>query len=412
MEANQPHSSISSSSGARQVKSDDHPSRHWHAGYVIPRVLLIIAILDVVLRMVPAGWRIYDVGEREVRYRIPGDAFERNLRLHSVSFGDLVRIGNLSDGEELRSSEFTTDGLGFRNTAVSRPVGGIIFGDSFAAGADRDDDTLAVQLQNKIGCGVYNAYGRDPKFQRPDITVVESVMGRVGMDRGFVIVEGVERLMFQKSIQEKGGSIRSYVPGISRVLDVLERAHEIIGTPGSQIQRFIDQSRLALVSEREIRLLKNDRILPNSYGDYIVKTMLQNDERMLFYPDEMQTYERKWPTQVSYWTSLAQDLKKTKVTFIVVLVPNKYTVYHSLLSNGPKVEVQPGELLSRLEAELRSSGIAVVNLTNALQSDAALNIDRHVYNYFREDTHWNARGIEIAAAEINRALPQLRDSCH
>jgi hypothetical protein len=237
-------------------------------------------------------------------------------------------------------------------------------------------------------------------------------MGRVGMDRGFVIVEGVERLMFQKSIQEKGGSIRSYVPGISRVLDVLERAHEIIGTPGSQIQRFIDQSRLALVSEREIRLLKNDRILPNSYGDYIVKTMLQNDERMLFYPDEMQTYERKWPTQVSYWTSLAQDLKKTKVTFIVVLVPNKYTVYHSLLSNGPKVEVQPGELLSRLEAELRSSGIAVVNLTNALQSDAALNIDRHVYNYFREDTHWNARGIEIAAAEINRALPQLRDSCH
>src|SRR5207253_403392 len=111
----------------------------WQAGYLLPRVLLLIALLDLGLRLVPRSWRPYDNGEREVRYRIAGDAFERNLSLQGLGYGDLLRIGNLSDGEELRRSQFSTDGLGFRNISMPGPIAGIIFGDSFAVGGDRDE---------------------------------------------------------------------------------------------------------------------------------------------------------------------------------------------------------------------------------------------------------------------------------
>jgi SGNH hydrolase-like domain, acetyltransferase AlgX len=66
------------------------------------------------------------------------------------------------------------------------------------------------------------------------------------------------------------------------------------------------------------------------------------------------------------------------------------------------------ELLSRNEAALRSLKIPVVNLAPALRVQAEAGIDRHEYLYWRNDTHWNRRGVNITSAEIARALPELK----
>jgi SGNH hydrolase-like domain, acetyltransferase AlgX len=69
------------------------------------------------------------------------------------------------------------------------------------------------------------------------------------------------------------------------------------------------------------------------------------------------------------------------------------------------------ELLSRNEAALRSLKIPVVNLAPALRAQAGPGSDRHEYLYWRNDTHWNPRGVNIASGEIARAFPELRQSC-
>src|SRR5215470_16553365 len=54
----------------------------------------------------------------------------------------------------------------------------------------------------------------------------------------------------------------------------------------------------------------------------------------------------------------------------------------------------------RAEDELRAAGMVVINLTRALQLAAVSGLERHEYVYWRDDTHWNERGVAIAAAEI------------
>jgi len=62
-----------------------------------------------------------------------------------------------------------------------------------------------------------------------------------------------------------------------------------------------------------------------------------------------------------------------------------------------------GGALARLEREIQGTGVPVVNLTAAMRAHAARELERGRYIYWRDDTHWNARGIALAASEISRA---------
>ena len=380
-------------------------------GYCGPRLIVLVALMDVLLRLAPAGWRLYAPGERQVSRRVLGDAFERNLTLHEAGFGDLMRIANLRDGQEWRPMTFTTDASGFRSKPVEGPSAGIVFGDSFAYSGDNDEEALAAQLGRRVGCGVYNGAGPVPEFETPSAREVKSVTTRLGIQRGVVIVERVERLLVDRSYlaeanerdarAERMDWATRHVPGFDRLMvsaDWLKRAYRT--------------SSVELAADETVRSLKNGKVLPNSFAGNVTPVALLNGDRMLFYPGEFRTYERSWPLRTEYWVQLDQDLKKEGVQLLVVLVPNKFTVYHRLLATAPSVAVQPGELLSRLETDLRARGIPAVDVTPALQAEAAKEYAQGRYIYWREDTHWKARAVDVAAAEVERALRRLPPLCH
>src|SRR5215472_4451713 len=148
-----PLSSISSSSGDRRMRATPvrRPSR-WRVGFLLPRTLVACIVLDALLRFAPVGWRPMEAGEAEVRHRIPGEAFARNLHIESsAAYGDLARIGNFRELREYRSYSFTTDEHGFRKGRRGSAAVAVVFGDSFAQ-AGRDGETLADQLAQVIGC--------------------------------------------------------------------------------------------------------------------------------------------------------------------------------------------------------------------------------------------------------------------
>ena len=379
-------------------------------GYVLPGMLVACVVLDALLRFAPAGWRPMEPGEMQVRHRVYGEAYVRNLRRQGpAGYGDLAWIGNLKELREYRSGTFSTDELGFRNQRRVTSAVGFMFGDSFAQSGD-DGETLASQLSRVIGCEVYNAAGPDARFERPDVSLVKSITAWIPTQKGFIITERIERYSFKRpkleptsivaAMAEGFGWANQRVPGVWRLGRIAEQAKVMAGS-----------SPLEVLSDRAFRMLKDDRILPNSYADNVVKATLSNGAWILFYPEEMATYEQKWPVDVSYWTRMAPDFAKLGFTLVVVLVPNKYSVYYRLLANPSSVPAEPGELLERAEAELRASGITVVNLTQVLRVAAARDLERHEYVYWRDDTHWNARGVAVAAAEIDRVVPGLRQAC-
>lgn len=288
-------------------------------------------------------------------------------------------------------------------------LAGVVFGDSFAQ-VGNDDETLANQLGHHIGCDFYNAAGPDGRFHRPAMPLIRSLTARISLATGFVIIERVERLFVRNPTPESTSIVavaarvfnrwQTRIPGVWRINRIIEEVGEMAGS-----------SPLQVLGDRAFRILKNDRILPNSYADNVVKAVLRNGDWILFYPDELATYEQRWPVDVSYWTGIAPDLAKRGLTLAVILVPNKYSLYHQLLTDPPAVRTEPGELLERVEASLRAAGIAVVNLTHVLRTAAKSGLERHEYVYWRDDTHWNERGVAIAAAEIVRAIPELRHAC-
>ena len=99
-------------------------------------------------------------------------------------------------------------------------------------------------------------------------------------------------------------------------------------------------------------------------------------------------------------------MARRNLQLVVLLVPDKYTVY------GPLLEGNPGDLggerlLAAIAQELRKTDIPVVNLTQKFRVSAAEALSRNEYIYWRDDTHWNPLGIKLAAASLWSELKQV-----
>jgi hypothetical protein len=63
--------------------------------------------------------------------------------------------------------------------------------------------------------------------------------------------------------------------------------------------------------------------------------------------------------------------------------------------------------MDRLEHALTDAGVPVVNLRRVFATTARHLFARGEYLYWRDDHHWNPRGIALAAREIARAWDEL-----
>lgn len=367
-------------------------------GCLVPGVLLLFMVTDAALRLTQGVWGIFTASSGLRRSQTPGEAFLPNLRLEApVTYGDLARMANIRDSNEQRSARFSSDALGFRNAAARGPVAGILFGDSFAMAGDDDRETLSAQLGQRIGCTVYNAASPDDEFRRPDLALVRSLAKRIGMANGFVIVAQVERRALEsRSPRERPvrGKFRQAWSQFWRQLVSLTR--------DSPVKRF---------AENVMKSIRDDRILPNNYLENVVQRKLRNGVPMLFLPGELKTYEITRLPPLDYWIKLNQELGTLELKLLVVLVPNKHTVYRHLLEGEQKKPIGDQDLLLQLANALRADGVSAIDLTPVLRQHADAAFKQNKYVYWRNDTHWNSDGVGIAADEIVRMFPELKKAC-
>jgi len=369
-----------------------------NVGYLVPGLLLLFAVTDVALRLTQGVWGVFGASSAMRRSQTPGKAFLPNLRLEvPVTYGDLARMANIQDRDERRSQRFSTDALGFRNVETRGPVGGILFGDSFAMAGDDDRETLSAQLGQRIRCTVYNAASPDDEFRRPDLALVQSLAKRIGMANGFVIVEQVER----RALESRN----------RRERPVRGKFRQAWSQFWQQFKILTRDSPLKRSAENVMKSIRDDRILPNNYLDNVVEGTLRNGVRMLFLPSEIKTYEVSRLPPLDYWIKLNQELGKLQLKLMIVLVPNKHTVYRHLLKGEQKKPIGGQDLLPELASALRAEGISAIDLTPVLRRQADAAFKQNKYIYWRNDTHWNSDGVAIAADEIARTFPELRTSC-
>jgi hypothetical protein len=372
-------------------------NRKLRVGYLLPRLLIVIWSLDVCLRVAEVGFGAFREPRLIPHSNSPDAAFEPNFAVHvPLVYGDLANMANVRDNSEARSVQFSSDALGFRNTGATGTVKGAVFGDSFSWSGDKNESSLPAQLGERLGCRIYNAAGPGYEARRPNADNINAVARRIGLEKGVIIVAELERRSFERIRAESPARARrqTFWAGVQQFFRRLFR--------GSPIKRYLEDL---------LRYIQDDRILPNGYINNVVQGKLRNGDRMLFYPEDLRSPSEARPFPTSYWATLQRELQKSQRKLLVLIVPNKYTVYQHLLHGGENLPKLHEELVSRNESALRSLQIPVINLTPVLKAHAEAGIDRREYVYWRNDTHWNHRGISIAAEEIVRRFPELTDIC-
>jgi hypothetical protein len=373
-----------------------------HLGQVIPRLLVAVCLVDVASRFVSVEPLTFRAWEALRRDRPSGMAFAPNRRYDNErSYGDLAAMANLPELRQYRREVFTTDALGFRNVAhvLNTEVDAILVGDSFVVGSGVNDaETLASRLSKPGECVVYDAGSEGPGIGPDQILALARRLNMRGRLVLRLYTEDGEVPTPPTRWETTVGKVVASAPA---------EARDVVG----RLRGVLTVSPLGILSERALKVLADDRILPNSYAGNVVRATLYNGDSMLFLAKHVQNFYSRRAVGAGYWTWLRGELQTAHLDLLVVLVPGKYTVYRPYLLNPPPAGPGAGHYLDRLERALRAAGVPVLNLTPALSADAARSLERGEYLYWLDDIHWNARGIARAAAVINETWPLAGTSC-
>lgn len=363
-------------------------ARRWtRAGVLLPALVALLALADLGARFVPLRRLAFRPWEalREPAGR--GAPFLPGRRAEWRPHGDLAALGGVPFPADRRREVFTTDAAGFRNSgnmSGDGPVGVVVLGDSFIAGAGlSDEDTLAARLRETAGPRVFNAGGL-PVWTRERL---DEVLAISGLGAGGVVVYGLSEpasLPFAPTPRRAGAG----------------RAAPLPEGPGSDL----GVSRLGILARRlGSRLAAAARLSP---GGDVVRRRLANGDAMLFLGTRSGAPEPVTADAVESWAELREDLGARGIGLLVLLIPGKDVVYEDLLSEP--LPPRPPSAAAALARALARRGVPVLDLGPGLRSAARAGLASRRYVYWRDDTHWSPLGVRVAAKELAASLPVAR----
>src|SRR5579871_5777341 len=371
-------------------------------------VLILWAVLDAAGRFGPIAW-LHTIPELvAARHSGLDSPFAPDSSIREDHWiGETTVTGNLPPEESRAPIVFSTDELGFRRTpnlpATSRLDYLLTGGSSFAYGGGlSDDETFPAALTRDEHLSTYNG-------------------GRYFWDVPHFVY--VERLLHRLQPRKPSAAVYLYWENLNPTLDLRQLdplpwavdrpGRMILGSPRYSELRACFQNRtdktlaavsvspLEVLSIRFFKMFADGRALPNPYASAVTSRVLPNGQRMLFLDAEVERVRTPLSDQVvrqqgEYFQEYARRLAAQGLNLYVILLPNKYSLYGPLVDGN--LAVSPHPFLERVEAELSSRHIAVLNGFKVLQPYAASDIASGDLAYYRDDHHWTPKGVRRIAA--------------
>jgi hypothetical protein len=275
--------------------------------------------------------------------------------------------------------------------------------------AEPEPQTLSGQLTRLAGARFYNAGATLPPGPLPPDPLA-SLAVTLRIRPGLAIYELLEREARTAPPPQVDAPLVSYPPGRPSAPAPGEASSRQPWLP-RVVHRLSPgfESPLHIATVRGLKWFQDDVLEPNSYASAVVRGEFANGDEMLFIPWDLAPVGDPRPLATawgSYLAWYARKLQEHDLHLAVLLVPNKYTVYGPLAVGG-RGETEGGRLLAGIADRLRSSGVPVIDVTPLFTARAALGLPRHEYLYWRDDTHWNAGGIELAAEALWREVRSI-----
>jgi len=368
-------------------------------GQLIPWTIALSLVLDATTRLIPIDMFSFRAWEPLSLAAGPTGPFEADRNyINPLTHGDLSSAGRYSDLRQYHLEYFSTDHWGFRNTVTGSPdraAGWLLVGDSFGVSSGvLDRNTLASQLARLSGERVYNGSASRPL----PLNDIRFTSGRLGMKEGVVVYEFMERQGMPTVARAENA--RDFRDGPPRPEPSLLERYRVW-------RKSVSVSRLQILAgwgwefiDAKIGSTPRDA---NPQPADTVSYELFNGRTMLFYKQDVDLALDPY-RQISqdYLLWLKSELGKLNLQLVVLLVPNKYSVYGSLVKD--RGAVLPSNLpLAQFADRLKAQGVFVVNVTDALTKQATADLPKDQYVYFIDDSHWNERGIGVAAQALVEA---------
>jgi len=394
--------------------------RWWKIGTLLPVLMALALGGDLAGRFLPVDLVAFRVWEPALRTSLiaPGPFEPGKVVVKQRAYGDLAALGNFRRLRQYHDENFRVDRLGFRNGYdIDRALyAGIVTGDSFAVGhAEPEPETLPGQLSRLAGARFYNAGVTLPPGPLPPDPLA-SLAVTLKLGPGLAVYELLEREARISPPPQVDAPIVSYPPGRPATAP---NAENDASSFQPQLMRAAHrlspwvESPLHIATVRGLKWFEDDVLEPNSYASAVVRGKLANGDEMLFIPWDLGPLGDPQPLATAwgeYFVWYARKLRQRNLQLVVLLVPNKYTVYGPLIVGSPGAP-EGGRLLAGIADRLRDSGVPGVDVTPLFAAQAAAGLPRHEYLYWRDDTHWNATGIRLAADAVwqeVRSFPAAR----
>lgn len=309
---------------------------------------------------------------------LPAGPFYPNQRIARKEVGDIAAY---SSHQVVKDVVWETDAHGFRNRPSDcRNFPIVVAGDSFGIGTSlTQSDILSEQIAARTGQCTYNLSGR--QFQDSF-----SLLRQYTLDPRWVILVVSERGF--RDLQPLSPNAMGDLP-----LPVTVNAATPLWILGDRLAKptFLQyRARHGLLqSLRRVVVPVKDELRDGS------------EPKMMFYFGRPQTYvvpgelDRIGRMMAGYQAAL----KTFGARFIVLPIPDKETVYPEMLG----LPAAPPEL-SQVYRRLKKVGVPFVDLYHPYRE--AYRRGEIVYQL--DDTHWNARGVAIAADILLRNLSESK----
>lgn len=403
--------------GVRQERG----SRPWGLGQAAPFLLVLFWLASVALRIASPEVFVPNPITTALRHPAPHASFRANYVGFNTEFvGDAANEANLKPTEGRTPLLFSTDALGFRRNpflpAGAPPEILMLHGASFGFGAAlSDSETLEAQLTQRSGMPTYGAhrYHEDPVMTPDDLDWLLDHLP--GTPRVAVLVQ-LEHVYPEKPPSTSlARTISRKQPGLAGLIEEARQLKHAAAEGARQLRRWWSFSPIEVAAARLRKALSDDRILPNEYRHGTRELQLPDGRMVLrryeLRPARVGASAGSVGKTVEYLTWWRDELADRGIDAHVLLMPTRYTVYGPYLETGPALAQirTAAAYVDMLESALESQGLRTTNGLTVFQRHAAEEIRTGDLSFYREDNHWNPKGVRRIADALAADLEAPAD---
>jgi len=332
--------------------------------------LIPMFVLEIVL---PSTWFTFRTWEAVTSRYVPLiGPFYPSIHGHMIEVGDLAHHTQFSVKKNVI---WLTDRLGFRNKKYILSPDILIIGDSNIAGSSLSQEEMLSSRLNEYT--PYSTYNVAPADINTCIQLIES--GLIQLPR-IVIFSRIERRLLDlpnirvtSKLKYLSLKLNPYVQFIAINLDKLIRANSLRSFH-STLLRYTEKS----------------------------KSFQSNIDKRIFFHQGLKAVIHVSKSKIKKTTKRLQTYKKyfnsRGSKFIFLPIPNKETILWEYV----KLSKQP-LYLDQLIKQLIENNILTVNtfkLFNEL-------LEKNIFPYHLDDTHWNKYAVEVAARRLSKLIASI-----